>query len=96
MHEWQQRNLASSLPLALRQLEDAGNLDNMRLAVQTDRAASRALVGGANGSDPEGTSHAAPVDRYGAAGGRRPVGVGPVDPLPGTGYRGPKGGVSST
>jgi DUF1680 family protein len=89
MHEWQQRNLASSLPLALRQLEDAGNLDNVRLAVQTDRAASRALTGGANGSDPEGTSHAAPADGYGAAGGRRPVGVDPVDLLPGTGYRGP-------
>jgi hypothetical protein len=70
MHEWQQRNQASSLPLAPRQLEDAGNLDNVRLAVQTDRAASRALTDGANGSDPEGTSHAAPVDGYGAAGGR--------------------------
>jgi hypothetical protein len=32
LHQWQQRNLAASLPLALRQLEDAGNLDNVRLA----------------------------------------------------------------
>jgi uncharacterized protein len=30
--EWQQRNRADSLPLALRQLEQAGNLDNLRLA----------------------------------------------------------------
>ncbi len=34
LHHWQQRNLTSSLPLALRQLEDAGNLGNLRLAIQ--------------------------------------------------------------
>ena len=39
LHEWQHRSLTASLPLALRQLEDAGNLDNVRLAVRTpDRA----------------------------------------------------------
>jgi hypothetical protein len=32
LKEWQQRNRAASLPLALRQLEAAGNLDNLRLA----------------------------------------------------------------
>jgi DUF1680 family protein len=32
LHEWQQRNRTASLPLALRQLENAGNLDNLRLA----------------------------------------------------------------
>ncbi|HXW43960.1 MAG TPA: beta-L-arabinofuranosidase domain-containing protein, partial [Streptosporangiaceae bacterium] len=32
LHDWQQRNRAASLPLALRQLEAAGNLDNLRLA----------------------------------------------------------------
>lgn len=31
--DWQQRNRAASLPLALRQLETAGNLDNLRLAI---------------------------------------------------------------
>src|SRR5580658_10649535 len=35
LHDWQQRNLAASLPLALRQLEDAGNLNNVRLAVRS-------------------------------------------------------------
>ncbi len=39
LHQWQQRNLTASLPLALRQLEDAGNLDNVRLAIQAARAA---------------------------------------------------------
>jgi hypothetical protein len=34
LHDWQQRNLAESLPLALRQLEAAGNLDNVRLAIR--------------------------------------------------------------
>ena len=66
LRQWQRRNVAASLPLALRQLEDAGNLDNVRLAIKADRAAGRDQGGG-----------------------RRPVGVGPVDPLPGTGYRGP-------
>jgi DUF1680 family protein len=33
LHDWQQRNRASSLPLALRQLEVAGNLGNLRLAI---------------------------------------------------------------
>src|SRR5271169_5188368 len=36
LHQWQLRNLTASLPLALRQLEDAGNLDNVRLAIQAD------------------------------------------------------------
>ncbi len=33
LHDWQQRNRVSSLPLALRQLETAGNLGNLRLAI---------------------------------------------------------------
>jgi hypothetical protein len=33
LHAWQQRNLEISLPLALRQLETAGNLANLRLAI---------------------------------------------------------------
>ena len=36
---WQQRSLTASLPLALRQLEEAGNLDNVRLAVRTPERA---------------------------------------------------------
>ncbi len=35
---WQQRNREASLPLALRQLETAGNLDNLRLAVSGESA----------------------------------------------------------
>jgi hypothetical protein len=33
LHDWQERNHTASLPLALRQLEVAGNLDNLRLAI---------------------------------------------------------------
>jgi uncharacterized protein len=36
---WQRRSLTASLPLALRQLEEAGNLDNVRLAVRTPERA---------------------------------------------------------
>ena len=50
----------------------------MRLAIQAARKDADA--------EGEATSTA---DGYGAPGGHRPVGVGPVDPLPGTGYRGP-------
>jgi uncharacterized protein len=80
MHDWQQRNLVSSIPLALRQLEDAGNLDNVRLAVQAGLTAGKP----ADGYRADGY----PGD-YGAINANRPVGVGPVDPLPWTGYRGP-------
>jgi DUF1680 family protein len=66
LHDWQQRNASASMPLALRQLEVAGNLDNVRLAVRA----------GAVAADGDG---------------RRPrlMGLGPVDPLPGSGYQGP-------
>ncbi len=33
LHDWQRRNRDASLPLALRQLEAAGNLGNLRLAI---------------------------------------------------------------
>jgi uncharacterized protein len=33
LHDWQHRNASASMPLALRQLEVAGNLDNLRLAI---------------------------------------------------------------
>jgi len=58
------------------------SLDNVRLAIKADRAAQRTTAD----AEGENTSSA---DGYGAPGGHRPVGVGPVDPLPGTGYRGP-------
>src|SRR5206468_9654696 len=64
LHQWQQRNLAASLPLALRQLEDAGNLENVRLAIKADRAAQRKAAA----AEGEKTSGA---DGYGAAGGHR-------------------------
>jgi DUF1680 family protein len=35
LHQWQERNRSASLPLALRQLETAGNLANLRLAIGT-------------------------------------------------------------
>jgi DUF1680 family protein len=35
LHQWQERNRTTSLPLALRQLEAAGNLANLRLAIGT-------------------------------------------------------------
>ena len=36
LHQWQERNRAASLPMALRQLEAAGNLANLRLAISPD------------------------------------------------------------
>jgi len=33
LHDWQRRSHTASLPLALRQMEAAGNLDNLRLAI---------------------------------------------------------------
>ena len=33
LHDWQRRNHEASLPLALRQMEAAGNLGNLRLAI---------------------------------------------------------------
>jgi uncharacterized protein len=38
LHDWQRRNREASLPLALRQLEVAGNLANMRQAAQAAQA----------------------------------------------------------
>src|SRR5215472_17848808 len=37
LHDWQERNRAASLPLALRQLEAAGNLGNLRLVIDGAR-----------------------------------------------------------
>ena len=55
LHDWQRRNLSSSLPLALRQLEDAGNLGNVRLAARASRTPG-------NGAGPHnGTGYRGPV-----------------------------------
>ena len=44
LHAWQERNAEASLPLALRQLETAGNLANVRLAVSGAREGYRGPV----------------------------------------------------
>ncbi|HLH84342.1 MAG TPA: beta-L-arabinofuranosidase domain-containing protein [Trebonia sp.] len=46
LHDWQRRNLAESLPIALRQLEAAGNLDNIRLAIRSGAGGMAAGDGG--------------------------------------------------
>jgi uncharacterized protein len=44
LHDWQQRNHGSSLPLAVRHLEEAGNLGNLRLAITGAREGYRGPV----------------------------------------------------
>jgi DUF1680 family protein len=62
LHRWQHRSRTASLPLALRQLENAGNLDNMRLAV---RSRERAEADGHGGRPaPPNTVAAAPGSGY--------------------------------
>jgi uncharacterized protein len=56
------------MPLALRQLEAAGNLDNLRLATYANNARANSARAGARA---------------------RPRQLGPVEPLPETGYHGP-------
>ena len=53
---WQHRSLTASLPLALRQLEDAGNLDNLRVAVRVAQAGDQG-----NGDSPGGLRYRGPV-----------------------------------
>jgi DUF1680 family protein len=129
LYDWQRRNASASMPLALRQLVVAGNLDNVRLAIAAAAVATAAAPGptasrtdgptappadgptasrtdgatappadGATASPAAGTRPGAtvvPVDVATADGapadgdGRRPRQLGPVDPLPGVGYRGP-------
>ena len=52
LHEWQQRNVTASLPLAVRQLAAAGNLDNLRLAIACagDGSGSAGPRGGSSSS----------------------------------------------
>ena len=44
LHDWQRRSHEASLPLALRQMEAAGNLDNLRLAISGAREGYRGPV----------------------------------------------------
>jgi DUF1680 family protein len=72
LHQWQLRNVTASLPLAVRQLAAAGNLDNLRLAIAAE---ARADAGAANAA---GVADAAGV-RDAASGGAGPAGYhGPV------------------
>ena len=64
LHRWQHRSRTASLPLALRQLEDAGNLDNMRVAVRT---AERADADG-HGARPAPVNSVAPAPGSGYRG----------------------------
>ena len=50
LHEWQRRNAAASMPLALHQLVVAGNLDNLQLAIG---AMSEEPVSPEPGASPE-------------------------------------------
>ncbi|MBO0804751.1 MAG: glycoside hydrolase family 127 protein, partial [Nocardiopsaceae bacterium] len=52
--EWQRRNADASLPLALRQLGDAGNLDNVRLAIRASEDGAGGAGGGAEGAGYRG------------------------------------------
>ena len=74
------------MPLALRQLEVAGNLDNVRLAISVKAANPRVPPTQEVPSDVT-TADGAPA----SGDGRRPrrMGLGPVDPLPGLAYQGP-------
>jgi len=73
LHDWQRRNAAASMPLALRQLVVAGNLDNLRVAIRASATAAATDPS----ADGAGTSNERPRD------------ISPVDPVPGLGYHGP-------
>jgi uncharacterized protein len=58
LHDWQRRNREASLPLALRQLEVAGNLDNLRAAAVARPSGQRPIGAGVAG---EGAGYHGPV-----------------------------------
>ncbi|HXC84249.1 MAG TPA: beta-L-arabinofuranosidase domain-containing protein [Trebonia sp.] len=80
LHDWQRRNVSASMPLALRQLEAAGNLDNLRLAINAKNAHGDGDGDGDGESDGDGDA---------SAHRGRPRRLGPVEPLPEAGYHGP-------
>jgi hypothetical protein len=85
LQQWQQRNLTASLPLALRQFEDAGNLDNVRLAIEVGRAAQKNAAGAPGAARPScpGSGHHI----------HRPVRSGSLFCLRGSCYRDPVSAV---
>jgi uncharacterized protein len=80
LHDWQRRNLTASLPLALRQLEVAGNLDDIRLAVRARAGgAGRAGDGAARAGGGNGDGNGPPRrDTAGDGAGTKPRYRGPV------------------
>jgi uncharacterized protein len=82
LHDWQQRNVSASMPLALHQLEAAGNMDNLRLAISAgERADARAQSVAPPQVPPDRVSHSAVVSA-------QPIGAA-VWPSPALGYHGP-------
>ena len=79
LRQWQQRNVTASLPLALRQLAAAGNLDNLRLAIAADAQADAGAADAGAVADATGVAAAAGVADAAASGGSGPAGYhGPV------------------
>ncbi len=63
LHEWQRRNAAASMPLALHQLVVAGNLDNLQLAIRRHaRNRSRPGPGAVPGAAAASGSPPAPAE----------------------------------
>ncbi|HTU74559.1 MAG TPA: beta-L-arabinofuranosidase domain-containing protein [Trebonia sp.] len=62
LHDWQRRNVSASMPLALHQLEAAGNMDNLRLAISAGpRATTRARAMAAPAAAPLPVPEAEPI-----------------------------------
>ena len=73
LHDWQRRNREASLPLALRQLEVAGNLDNMRAAAaagETPAAPPGGVIRAADSVHPASPAEGAPAGTEAAPGPR--------------------------
>ena len=68
LHDWQRRNASASMPLALRQLAAAGNLDNVRLAIQ-----AAAVTGDGEGARQARPPRLGPVDPVPGLGYQGPV-----------------------
>ena len=65
LHQWQQRNVTASLPLAVRQLAAAGNLDNLRLAIAADAQADAGAADAAGVADAAASGGAGPSGYHG-------------------------------
>ncbi|HSZ43397.1 MAG TPA: beta-L-arabinofuranosidase domain-containing protein [Trebonia sp.] len=89
LHDWQRRNAAASMPLALRHLETAGNLDNLRLALRVAEDSAAPDSSAAVPAAPEPGQPGQPGGPAKPENPRRLHNLGPVDPIPGLGYQGP-------